>query len=96
MGVRAGLGPSPPAVPGEMARCGLTVENTGDRAEDVRLALGGRAGQVGMGHPVNEALTQQILRSSAWGVDDLIGLRQLGRQGGCVTVPPVPFQGAPR
>ena len=67
-----------------------------------RIMLHELAHVVGLGHVesrtsiMNEALTQQTLSSSDWGVGDLIGLRQLGRDGGCVTVPPVPAQGAPR
>lgn len=67
-----------------------------------RIMLHELAHVIGLGHVVsrtsimNEALTQQTLSSSEWGVGDLIGLRQLGREGGCVTVPTVPLQGAPR
>jgi hypothetical protein len=67
-----------------------------------RIILHELAHVIGLGHVesrtsiMNEALTQQTLSSSEWGVGDLIGLRQLGREGGCVTVPPVPLQGAPR
>ncbi len=67
-----------------------------------RIMLHELAHVIGLGHVesrtsiMNEALTQQTLSSSEWGVGDLIGLRQLGRDGGCVTVPPVPGQGAPR
>ena len=67
-----------------------------------RIILHELAHVIGLGHVesrtsiMNEALTQQTLSSSEWGVGDLIGLRQLGREGGCVTVPTVPLQGAPR
>ncbi|MDQ3642446.1 MAG: hypothetical protein M3450_13525 [Actinomycetota bacterium] len=67
-----------------------------------RIILHELAHVIGLGHVesrtsiMNEALTQQTLSSSEWGAGDLIGLRQLGREGGCVTVPPVPLQGAPR
>jgi hypothetical protein len=67
-----------------------------------RIMLHELAHVIGLGHVesrtsiMNEALTQQTLSSADWGGGDLIGLRQLGRDGGCVTVPPVPSQGAPR
>ncbi|HEV2758132.1 MAG TPA: matrixin family metalloprotease [Acidimicrobiales bacterium] len=67
-----------------------------------RIMLHELAHVIGLGHVesrtsiMNEALTQQTLSSSEWGAGDLVGLRQLGREGGCVTVPPVPLQGAPR
>ena len=67
-----------------------------------RIILHELAHVIGLGHVesrtsiMNEALTQQTLSSSEWGVGDLIGLRQLGREGGCVTVPTLPRQGAPR
>ena len=67
-----------------------------------RIILHELAHVIGLGHVesrtsiMNEALTQQTLSSSEWGVGDLIGLRQLGREGGCVTVPTFPAQGAPR
>ncbi|HET7720745.1 MAG TPA: matrixin family metalloprotease, partial [Acidimicrobiales bacterium] len=67
-----------------------------------RIILHELAHVIGLGHVesrtsiMNEALTQQTLSSSEWGVGDLIGLRQLGREGGCVTVPTFPLQGAPR
>lgn len=67
-----------------------------------RIILHELAHVIGLGHVesrtsiMNEALTQQTLSSSEWGVGDLIGLRQLGREGGCVTVPTIPAQGAPR
>ncbi len=67
-----------------------------------RIILHELAHVIGLGHVesrtsiMNEALTQQTLSSSEWGVGDLIGLRQLGREGGCVTVPTVPLRGAPR
>ena len=67
-----------------------------------RIILHELAHVIGLGHVesrtsiMNEALTQQTISSSQWGVGDLVGLRQLGREGGCVDVPPVPFQGAPR
>ena len=86
-------------------------DSTTRREEGFLSALRGHPGVVvlhelahviGLGHVesrtsiMNEALTQQTLSSSEWGVGDLIGLRQLGREGGCVTVPTVPLQGAPR
>ena len=67
-----------------------------------RIILHELAHVIGLGHVesrtsiMNEALTQQTLSSSEWGVGDLIGLRQLGREGGCVTVPTFPLQGVPR
>lgn len=67
-----------------------------------RIILHELAHVIGLGHVesrtsiMNEALTQQTLSSAEWGAGDLIGLRQLGRESGCVTVPPVPVQGAPR
>ena len=67
-----------------------------------RIIMHELAHVIGLGHVesrtsiMNEALTQQTISSSEWGIGDLIGLRQLGREGGCVDVPPVPFQGAPR
>ncbi len=67
-----------------------------------RIMLHELAHVIGLGHVesrtsiMNEALTSQTLSSSEWGAGDLIGLRQLGRDGGCVSVPPVPPQGAPR
>ena len=67
-----------------------------------RIILHELAHVIGLGHVesrtsiMNEALTQQTLSSSDWGAGDLIGLRLLGRDGGCLTVPPVPSQGAPR
>ena len=67
-----------------------------------RIILHELAHVIGLGHVesrtsiMNEALTQQTLSSAEWGAGDLIGLRQLGRESGCVTVPPVPSQGAPR
>jgi hypothetical protein len=67
-----------------------------------RIILHELAHVIGLGHVesrtsiMNEALTQQTLSSSEWGVGDLIGLRQLGREGGCVTVPTFTPQGAPR
>ncbi|MGH9265057.1 MAG: matrixin family metalloprotease [Acidimicrobiales bacterium] len=57
---------------------------------------------IGLGHVesrtsiMNESLTQQTISSSEWGVGDLIGLRHLGRAGGCVDVPPIQASGAPR
>ena len=59
-----------------------------------RIMLHELAHVIGLGHVesrtsiMNEALTQQTLSSSEWGAGDLIGLRQLGREGGCLTVPP--------
>ena len=67
-----------------------------------RIIMHELAHVIGLGHVesrtsiMNEALTQQTLSSSEWGVGDLIGLRQLGREGGCVTVPTFALQGAPR
>jgi hypothetical protein len=67
-----------------------------------RIIMHELAHVIGLGHVesrtsiMNEALTQQTLSSSEWGAGDLIGLRRLGREGGCVTVPPVPTQGASR
>lgn len=57
---------------------------------------------IGLGHvqsrtPImNETLTQQTTSISDWGLGDLIGLRQLGRDGGCLAVPALQVQGAPR
>jgi hypothetical protein len=67
-----------------------------------RIMLHELAHVIGLGHVesrtsiMNEALTQQTISSSEWGVGDLIGLRQLGRESGCLDVPPVQAQGAPR
>lgn len=67
-----------------------------------RIMLHELAHVIGLGHVesrtsiMNEDLTSQSLNSADWGAGDLRGLRQLGRAGGCVTVPPVPTQGAPR
>lgn len=57
---------------------------------------------IGLGHVqsrtslMNESLTQQTISSSEWGVGDLIGLRHLGRESGCIDVPPAQASGAPR
>jgi hypothetical protein len=45
---------------------------------------------------MNETLTQQTTSSTQLGVGDAIGLRYLGKDGGCLTVPPVPTVGTPR
>jgi hypothetical protein len=45
---------------------------------------------------MNETLTQQTMSSTQFGVGDAIGLRYLGKDGGCLTVPPVPTVGTPR
>lgn len=67
-----------------------------------RIMLHELAHVIGLGHVssrtslMNESLTQQTISSSEWGVGDLIGLRLLGRHGGCLDVPPVQVRGAPR
>jgi hypothetical protein len=57
---------------------------------------------IGLGHVesrtsiMNETLTQQTMSSTQLGVGDAIGLRYLGKDGGCLTVAPVPTVGTPR
>ena len=65
-----------------------------------RIILHELAHVIGLGHVesrtsiMNEELTRQTISSSEWGVGDLIGLRQLGRDNGCLTVPTVPTRGS--
>lgn len=64
-----------------------------------RIMMHELAHVIGLGHVVsrtsimNETLTQQTISSAQWGIGDLIGLRYLGKEGGCVTVPTVPVRG---
>ena len=66
-----------------------------------RIILHELAHVIGLGHVesrtsiMNEALTQQTISSANWGVGDLIGLRHLGREAGCLAVPPLQVRGAP-
>ena len=66
-----------------------------------RIMMHELAHVIGLGHVqsrtsiMNETLTQQTISSSEWGVGDLTGLRALGRDAGCLTVPPLRLQGAP-
>ena len=64
-----------------------------------RIMMHELAHVIGLGHVVsrtsimNETLTQQTISSVQWGIGDLTGLRYLGKEGGCVTVPTVPVRG---
>lgn len=66
-----------------------------------RIILHELAHVIGLGHVesrtsiMNEDLTRQTISSSEWGIGDLAGLKQLGRENGCLTVPPVPAGSAP-
>lgn len=66
-----------------------------------RIMMHELAHVVGLGHVqsrtsiMNENLTEQTISSSDWGIGDLIGLRYLGRQGGCLTVPKLQVTGTP-
>ena len=65
-----------------------------------RIMLHELAHVIGLGHVesrtsiMNEALTQQTISSAEWGVGDLIGLRHLGRDSGCLDVPRLQLRGA--
>ncbi len=65
-----------------------------------RIILHELAHVIGLGHVesrtsiMNEELTRQTISSLKWGIGDLLGLRQLGRDDGCLTVPPVPVRSA--
>lgn len=67
-----------------------------------RIMMHELAHVVGLGHVesrtsiMNETLTQQTIPSTEFGVGDLIGLRDLGKQGGCLPVPPLVTPGPPR
>jgi hypothetical protein len=67
-----------------------------------RIMMHELAHVVGLGHVesrtsiMNETLTQQTIPSTEFGVGDLIGLRYLGKQGGCLPVPPLQTPGLPR
>ena len=60
-----------------------------------RIMMHELAHVIGLGHVesrtsiMNETLTQQTISSSDFGVGDAIGLRYLGKDGGCLTVPPL-------
>ena len=43
---------------------------------------------------MNDALTPQPISCTDWGAGDVIGLR-LGREAGCLDVPPLQIRGAP-
>ena len=74
------------------------------RPESVCLASSGEEvglRVIGLGHVgsrtsiMNETLTQQTISSAQWGVGDQIGLRHLGKEAGCVTVPSLQTTGVP-
>jgi hypothetical protein len=64
-----------------------------------RIMMHELAHVIGLGHVgsrtsiMNETLTQQTISSAQWGVGDQIGLRHLGKEAGCLTVPSVPTSG---
>jgi hypothetical protein len=67
-----------------------------------RIMMHELAHVIGLGHVesrtsiMNETLTQQTISSAQWGVGDLIGLRHLGKEAGCVTVPTLQTTGSAR
>lgn len=89
-------GPRTPT-PGRLCRAGSGPPSTG-----ARFILHELVHVIDPGHVESrttimiEALTQPTDSSAEWGIVDRVGLRPLGRDDGCVNVPPVPFQGAPR
>jgi hypothetical protein len=64
-----------------------------------RIMMHELAHVIGLGHVgsrtsiMNETLTQQTISSAQWGVGDQIGLRHLGKEAGCLTVPSVQTTG---